>query len=310
MENDHQGRERNASFGENSLNSTARSDSTSSANLSASVPAAASTNLPSFSEGERRASIQTIMRDTKLTETQRRKSIQSLMDGRRRSSLVNFQKCRASSSMAASAKIVQDQFSDSDDEWKDVSNSDSQIASSLATDVQRQMLKRAHLDYKRGESSSSSSYLNASALNIEQMNLSGTPPGARKHIAYDLEGNSAGDPQKLEESRPECNHYDRKCSTISPCCGMVFGCRLCHDDCDQLNIPIYRTDDTGDKSEHIPRKIKVASGSIPKFSKRGSMSSIMSCISEMGDDVHHNIDRFVVEEIICRVCFARQSSKT
>lgn len=27
-----------------------------------------------------------------------------------------------------------------------------------------------------------------------------------------------------------CVHYDRKCCIISPCCGKVFGCRVCHDE--------------------------------------------------------------------------------
>jgi len=33
-------------------------------------------------------------------------------------------------------------------------------------------------------------------------------------------------------------------------------------------------------------------------------------MSEFGDDVHHDIDRFAIEEIICRSCYTRQSSKT
>mmetsp|Transcript_23919 Transcript_23919/g.43259 ORF Transcript_23919/g.43259 Transcript_23919/m.43259 type:complete len:186 (-) Transcript_23919:2400-2957(-) len=27
-----------------------------------------------------------------------------------------------------------------------------------------------------------------------------------------------------------CTHYERKCNIIAPCCGQVFGCRVCHDD--------------------------------------------------------------------------------
>ena len=27
-----------------------------------------------------------------------------------------------------------------------------------------------------------------------------------------------------------CVHYERKCNVVSPCCGRVFGCRVCHDE--------------------------------------------------------------------------------
>lgn len=351
-----------------SLSSSAHASSPSSPFASASVSASASAAHPTtsstsdqpMSERERRKSIQAILRDKKLSENQRRKSIQSLMDGRRRSSLVNFQQCKssvASSSMgmAASAKIIQDQFADLDD--GDDSKSKSTHSGNAAlhespgggnhntTNNQSRsaLKKRSIIDYRRTESSSSGSYVNTSSIKVgvEEIHISGYPMLAAPHkIAYDLEGNPSGDPQKLEQNRPECTHYDRKCSIISPCCGMVFGCRICHDDCDELNVPIYRKEggnSMGDaqpnrcipvsapattptpvpatraensSSQHIPRKIKVESGSIPKFSKRGSLSSIMSTISDTGDDVHHNIDRFAVEEIICRECFTRQTSKT
>ena len=27
-----------------------------------------------------------------------------------------------------------------------------------------------------------------------------------------------------------CVHYERKCNVVAPCCGRVFGCRVCHDE--------------------------------------------------------------------------------
>ena len=27
-----------------------------------------------------------------------------------------------------------------------------------------------------------------------------------------------------------CVHYERKCNVVAPCCGKVFGCRVCHDE--------------------------------------------------------------------------------
>ena len=28
----------------------------------------------------------------------------------------------------------------------------------------------------------------------------------------------------------KCVHYERKCNIVAPCCGKVFGCRVCHDE--------------------------------------------------------------------------------
>ena len=42
----------------------------------------------------------------------------------------------------------------------------------------------------------------------------------------------------MEQSRPACEHYERNCTIISPCCGLAFGCRICHDDCPVLPPPI------------------------------------------------------------------------
>jgi len=27
-----------------------------------------------------------------------------------------------------------------------------------------------------------------------------------------------------------CTHYERNCNVVAPCCGKVFGCRICHDE--------------------------------------------------------------------------------
>ena len=42
----------------------------------------------------------------------------------------------------------------------------------------------------------------------------------------------------MEQSRPACEHYERNCTIISPCCGLAFGCRICHDECPVLPPPI------------------------------------------------------------------------
>ena len=268
-----------------------------------------SSNPPDIrqTEQERRASIQAIMKDRSLNETERRRSIQNLMDGRRRSSLVNFRRCSS----------MQEDLSDVDD---NETKEDLSISGSLppsppraavpTTRDMRQVLKRSYSEPipEYGDTANSTHSLNLAEMNLHERRSSILP-----NTAFNLQGDRVGDPERLVKCSPECNHYQRKCSIISPCCGMIFGCRLCHDECDQLSPPIFDKEDLLDEEEdmlHIPRKIKLESGAKAKVARRGSMSSIMSSISEMGDDVHHNIDRFAVKEIICRECFTRQSSKS
>lgn len=248
--------------------------------------------VPRLTEQVRRSSIQMIMKDPSLDETERRRSIQNLMDGRRRSSLVNFQRC------SSLQEELQEDVSDIDDESKDLGEGHPPPSPLNAIPPtarnQKQVLKRAHSD----------NMSDFGDINLNERS------SVLVNNAFNFQGGPAGFPKKLIQCCPQCNHYQRKCSLISPCCGMVFGCRLCHDECDQLSPPIFNKDDSSDDddgSQHIPRKIKVESGAVPR---RGSMSSIMSSISAMGDDVHHTVDRFAIKEIICRECFTRQSSKT
>ena len=32
------------------------------------------------------------------------------------------------------------------------------------------------------------------------------------------------------EANAACVHYERNCNIVAPCCGRVFGCRICHDE--------------------------------------------------------------------------------
>lgn len=96
--------------------------------------------------------------------------------------------------------------------------------------------------------------------------------------------------RRMEQSRPPCNHYERNCTMIAPCCGAAFGCRICHDDC-----PI------------LPPKIELRH----RMHRSASLPSSFTAMEQQApQDTHHNIDRFAVSEIICRECFTRQSSKT
>jgi len=33
-----------------------------------------------------------------------------------------------------------------------------------------------------------------------------------------------------DQDNAACVHYERNCSIIAPCCGRIFGCRVCHDE--------------------------------------------------------------------------------
>jgi len=157
--------------------------------------------MTQMQEKERRSSIQAIMSDKSLTPLEKRRSIQSLMDGRRSSA--GFSTCAPCTEMSPATATA----------------------------------------------------------------------------------------KRMEESRPPCNHYERNCSIISPCCGATFGCRLCHDECPVLPPPKYGV------------------GAKKNKQKYHRSSSLPSNFTDMSEPEHHTIDRFAIREIICRKCFTRQTSK-
>lgn len=119
--------------------------------------------------------------------------------------------------------------------------------------------------------------------------------------------------RKLEQSRPQCGHYERNCSMVSPCCGMVFGCRICHDDCPNLPPPFllqFENNYGGAGEQCLPVAVPVAASAAtstePAIVHRSA--SLPQNFAE--EETHHTIDRFKVKEVICRECFTRQSSKT
>lgn len=102
----------------------------------------------------------------------------------------------------------------------------------------------------------------------------------------------------MEQSRPKCTHYERKCTIIAPCCGAAFGCRICHDECPFLP----------------PAKYGVQKASIRPLAKskkgKSRASSLPSSWTDMPKSEQHEINRFEIREIICRECLTRQTSKT
>jgi len=115
---------------------------------------------------EKRKAIQAIMKDTTLTELERRLRIQRLMDG-----------------------------------------------SSAATD--------AHGKSEKGEG------INLLTVGLESLNTTGTEG---------LISGGRGESGDLIA----CVHYQRKCNVVAPCCGVPFGCRVCHDEMSTACGPMDR----------------------------------------------------------------------
>ena len=233
-------------------------------------------------ERERRASIQAIMKDSKLTPQERRKSIQYLMDGRRRSSVFQDSAEPNGSVAAAAAMAAYELGSLSDDDEDDMIPEDGVANPSSRRKSSRSVMRLSSLNGSRRSS------------------LRGSFNGGYK--CTDI-------PEKLEKSRPPCGHYQRKCSIVSPCCGLVFGCRICHDDSPELPPPFLRrvsqeSDTTMDEDGKMPHN---GNGGAARAIDHRSASLPVNFDDE---ETHHNIDRFAIAEVICRECYTRQSSKT
>jgi len=204
--------------------------------------------VPSMSKDEerqRRASIKAILADESIPIVERRRSIQSLMDGRRSSI--------GTTSVASTASITY-----ADDSPYGYGETDH--------------YQGGDEDYSRGGIGG------------------GVGGGFMLDTCIVCEPVSNEMTMRAEQTRPHCPHYDRKCTMIAPCCGAAFGCRICHDESPVLP-PLLMT--------------KRAMGRYARSSSMPTSSTLMS-----PEDTHHNIDRFAVKEVICRVCFTKQSSKT
>jgi len=325
---------------------------------------------------ERRASIREIMQDQNLTPLERRRSIQSLMDGRRRSSNAASSVGRGSaannmSMMAAAAAAAADFYDSSDEDDDDgvVSDDgslmDDEPDGHLVSGHQRSVGSRSSgigssngggdddLDnsFNFGGTSRRSSAASSGSGNRSRRNSGSAPGGTdngcgfmsgrKKGRSASLRGFAAGaaaaaaaaaaafseDPedvlataQRMERSRPKCEHYDRRCTIISPCCGLAFGCRICHDECPVLPPPMLEqheksmavataaaatSDGDHDMMGNNSSGWKQMDSKPHKMEKRNSLPSDFN-----EEETHHNIDRFAIKEIICRNCFTRQSSKT
>ncbi|KAL3929108.1 MAG: hypothetical protein SGARI_004849 [Bacillariaceae sp.] len=314
---------------------------------------------------ERRNSIREIMADESLTPLEKRRNIQSLMDGRRRSSASHVS-TGSGSSPSGMAKYYQ---SDNEDNYSHSSGhapypysyynqngatpTDNEYygyGDEYSQRQQQQSMEQAALGGGENDDNASQSSdahrlqaLDANAISRRKQQRSSSMPlwsEDTSRAAAPLVAASSNaiwdDPihisMRMEKSRPPCNHYERNCTIISPCCGLAFGCRICHDECPVLPMPFSKRPpppstspldggvkttgmdgEAADGGEAPPPQERILNWQAVerakhKQEKRRSMP--LSYDEYAGEETHHEIDRFAIAEIICRLCYTRQSSKT
>jgi hypothetical protein len=298
---------------------------------------------------ERRRNIKAIMSNSSLSQKEKSLKIQSLMDGRgqvnqlqlsqhggsyvqnRRGSASSY--CSNASSVYASsmaqvaAEAVETIYNADYDESLHTTRSYS-YSSSQTDDVVPDQQQQQNINnlgcYKQyhGRSKSLQDWTDSDRAN------------AAAHTT--VFGNKIQQVSRLmEQSRPACEHYERNCTVISPCCGLAFGCRICHDECPVLPPPIVykrrlsaNAADTKAKTKYCTpiaatvRNNDVSSTTaladtssttqihhLNKLERRRSLPVEFSTDRTKEAD-HHLIDRFAIREVICRHCYTRQSSKT
>jgi hypothetical protein len=319
---------------------------------------------------ERRNSIRSIMADETLTPLEKRRNIQSLMDGRRRSSMgstgsySSMDNVRRRSSMGSTGSFS------SQGEMATAATESSECYQSDIDDNYNNNVSMAddeyygYHDYNSSGGQHQHPHQHQQQPSQQQQNqhqtneqllqsMASAQAGARKQrsssmplwsedtsrAAAPLVAASSNaiwdDPinvsRRMEKSRPACSHYERNCTIISPCCGLAFGCRICHDECPVLPMPFARRPQQFAASPQQQASTAGAaaaaadgvSGGVQqerilnwdavekakhKQEKRRSMP--LSYDDYVGEETHHEIDRFSIAEVICRLCYVRQSSKT
>ena len=283
-------------------------------------------------QDNRRKQIREIMKDSTMSQAEKNKAIQALMDGRRRASMSSTgthsvhsagtqgnsvgvdSNAAYASTMARVAAQAHDYYS-SDEEGDAVMGEAAPAPDDIAYGY----------GYDRSdERSVASSVTHTSFQSNADIPQPNAPlPGPYRQIhgrSYSLQdwndsdrvaaaANTSilNDPAQIsrlmEQSRPNCEHYERNCTLVAPCCGLAFGCRICHDECPALPKPLALRHDMDDNM--LVQRLEDMH-SKQKMERRRSMPIDL----EDDDENHHNIDRFAVREVICRSCYQRQSSKT
>lgn len=278
------------------------------------------TSMSNTQQAERRSSIRTIMADLSLTPLERRKSIQSLMDGRRHS-----MDCGTTNPYLAQAEAAAKALREQQEALRE-----QQEALAHQFHAQQQSRDQCHPCGNNGAHPTPMDLTDDDSFRDNggsSPNLSSKkhPYAARTTVvpavAASAFASSSAKPSaaarhaSIERSRraietvaPPCDHYQRNCHIVSPCCGATFGCRICHDDCPVLP-PLL-----GDEGGAAEGGMAAAASSGIRGRKHqrtiGRSSSMPMNLQNIPAPEHHTLDRFATREIICRVCFERQSSKT
>ena len=237
------------------------------------LQAAHLTMTPSEDEqDERRRNIKAIMKDPTLSQKEKSRKIQSLMDGRgqmnnqngsahaamnRRGSMSSY--CSNASSVYASsmAQVAADAACETSiylDHSNHNNNTNNFVDASYHTN-------RSYSYSSSTQNNTDCDFVtnNNNNLAINEQKQPSDPMGSYRQYhgrSKSLQdwtdsdrinaaahttvfGNRIQQVSRLmEQSRPACEHYERNCTVISPCCGLAFGCRICHDECPVLPPPI------------------------------------------------------------------------
>lgn len=267
-------------------------------------------------DDERRKQIRAIMADPKLSGAEKSRAVQNLMNPGRRSSMASQTASVASqssdhfsyvSNMARAARQAAEYYSGSDDEGDAVmSEFGDDSMSGHPGDVEYE-----YNDYRSVASSvthvfdfgevvggNRNSAEQPRSQSLQDWNETSRARAAAQASAL-FRDHPAHVSRLMEQSRPKCEHYDRNCTLVSPCCGLAFGCRICHDECPVLPPPM-----------NFEERFTTAAAAPPTGKKERRRSMPLDWGSDEEEENHHAFDRFAVKEIICRQCYVRQPSKT
>lgn len=249
---------------------------------------------------ERRNSIRDILADDSLTPLEKRRGIQSLMDGRRRSSNATHSSTDSGGMARAAAETAAFYNSDTEDDPMDEGATGAAGGPYQYENGGAAGQSNGQPHRRKGRSTSLPGWSEVGMQTVAPVAAPGT-----SNSVWDDPINVS---RRMEKTRPPCSHYERNCTIVSPCCGLAFGCRICHDECPTLPVPFARRPaQTGDANPPPPPRINWADADTPKR-KQSKRPSLPLGFDE--EETHHEIDRFAIREIICRLCYVRQSSKT
>lgn len=260
-------------------------------------------SMSEMEQKERRASIKAIMADTSRTPMERRRSIQFLMDGRR-NSMGNTTTTATTTATATIFKFDHQQQGERGDEDEDPrARKSTKRTNSLPDCISRKM-----------PSSSTTTITRRNSI----LRFSSSPKKYQQYGQHNAIP-SFDSNKRAELSRPHCSHYNRNCSIVSPCCSVVFGCRICHDECPIL--PPKNNNDCRNIQSEMGCTSTSGGGAYGTARRKYRRSSSMpASFASLDDDDHstttttttmtHTIDRFAIKEVICRKCHTRQTSKT